>query len=99
MNPGVRSSTNCSRCPRSTDQAPPPKTSPMPWGAHGSSQTVHAEIGQRVGAFVARIAVVAAHPVPLHVVLCRQSLQALPKFHVLHRFLVGGAPAALLPAV
>src|SRR4030095_11276134 len=99
MNPGVRSSANCSRCPRRSPLASPPSPSPALRGAHASTDAVDAAVGQGVGTLVAGVAIMAAHPMPLHVVLRRQSLQALPQFHVLHRLLVGGAPATLLPAV
>ena len=48
-------------------------------GCTAFTAAIHAAVGQRVGAFVAGVAVVAAHPVPVHVVLRRQSVQALPQ--------------------
>ena len=38
-------------------------------------------------------------PVPAHLVLLRQRVQPLPQVDVLHRLVVGGLPAARLPAV
>src|SRR5258706_15478485 len=58
-----------------------------------------AAVGQRIGAFVARIAGVAGHPAPFAVMQVAQRVEPLPQLGVLHRLLVGRLPAALLPAV
>src|SRR5437763_2931087 len=58
-----------------------------------------APIGQRVGALVAGVARMAAHPAPFHVVQVAQRIEPLPQLGVLHGLLVRGLPAALLPAV
>src|SRR6266850_3140411 len=58
-----------------------------------------AAIRELIRAFVAGIAVVAAHPYPLDVVLLDQFVQLHPEIDVLDRFPVRGAPAALFPVV
>ena len=47
--------------------------------------TRDATIGQRVGALVARVAGMALHPAPVHLVRRRERVQALPQVDVLHR--------------
>jgi hypothetical protein len=37
------------------------------------------------------------HPVPADLVLAERGIEALPEIDILHRLLVGGAPAVLLP--
>src|ERR1700729_1306530 len=45
------------------------------------------------------MAAVALHPDPVDLVRCARGVEALPQLDILHRLLVGGAPAVLLPAV
>src|ERR1700740_1265196 len=56
-------------------------------------------VRQLVRPLVLRVAGMAPHPVPLHFVQGRQLVEPPPQVDVLHRFLVGGAPAAALPVV
>src|SRR4051794_29326972 len=56
-------------------------------------------VSQSVCALVLRMPGMAAHPVPLYIMLFRQLAEALPQVHVLDRLLVGGAPAAPPPVV
>src|SRR5688572_23856785 len=56
-----------------------------------------APICQSVCPLVLRVAGVPPDPVPFYVVLRRELVQAAPQVLVLHRLLVGGAPAAPLP--
>src|SRR5689334_8699811 len=56
-------------------------------------------VGELVGALVFRVPGVAAHPVPLYLMFCRQLGELLPEVHVLDRLLVGRTPAAALPVV
>src|SRR5438067_12031467 len=65
----------------------------------GSGRLLAAAVGERVGALVARIARMAAHPAPLDVMQIAQRVQPPPELGILHRLLVGCLPAALLPAV
>jgi hypothetical protein len=41
----------------------------------------------------------ALDPVPAHLMGLQRGIEALPQVDVLHRLLVGGLPAVLLPAV
>src|SRR5687767_10768859 len=61
--------------------------------------TWNAFVGETVRPFVLDVSGVALHPVPLDVVLRRQLVELAPQVGVLHRLLVGGAPAAPLPVV
>src|SRR5690606_8962898 len=50
-----------------------------------SARLRHAPIGQRVGALVARVAGMAAHPAPVHLVARDQLVELLPQVDVLDR--------------
>jgi hypothetical protein len=65
-----------------------------------SAPSCHAPVGQRVGALVALMPGVAAHPVPLNAVtaLGDQRIELLPQVDIFHRLLGRGAPAPGLPA-
>src|SRR6202012_4107273 len=52
-----------------------------------------------IGALVLVMAGMALDPVPAYLVRLERLLATLPQFGILHRLLVGGAPAVLLPAV
>src|SRR6185437_14218065 len=52
-----------------------------------------------IGALVHGMTGVALHPVPAHLVMAERGIEPLPQIDILHRLLVGGAPAVLLPAV
>src|SRR5688572_32104830 len=54
-------------------------------------------VRQAVCPLVLRVPGVPPNPVPFYVVLGRELVQAAPQVLVLHRLLVGGAPAAALP--
>ena len=54
---------------------------------------------QLIGAFVLGVAGVALDPVPAHLVRLQRGVEPLPQLGILHRLLVGGAPAVALPAV
>src|SRR5260221_153694 len=56
-------------------------------------------IRQSVCALIFRMPGVAAHPVPLYLMLGGELVERFPEVDVLHRFLVRGAPAAALPVV
>src|SRR5438094_8113740 len=56
-------------------------------------------ICESVGALVFRMPGMAAHPVPLYLMFGGELLELQPEVDVLHRLLVGGAPAAALPVV
>src|SRR5262247_3421408 len=56
-------------------------------------------VGELVRPLVLRMAGVALHPMPLDLMLSPQLVELAPQVLVLHRLLVGGAPAAPLPAV
>src|SRR5699024_9957520 len=58
----------------------------------------HATVRQRTGALVARIAGVALHPHPLHLVPGDLLVQGPPQVLVLHRLLRRSAPAVAFPA-
>src|SRR6266850_4154152 len=62
-------------------------------------QSWYSLIGQRVGAFIFRMPGMAAHPVPLYLMFGGELVELLPQVDILHRLLVGGAPAAALPVV
>jgi len=55
-------------------------------------------VGQLVCTFVFRMAVVAAHPYPLDVMLLAQAFQLLPQILVFLPVCVAGAPVAALPS-
>src|ERR1700716_1558802 len=61
--------------------------------------TRYSPVRQLVGPLVLRVAGMVPHPVPFHVVQCRHLIEPPPQVDILHRFLVGGAPAAALPVV
>src|SRR4051812_19212955 len=54
---------------------------------------------QLIGALVFGVAGVALDPVPAHLMRFQRGIEPLPKFDVLDRLLVGGAPAVPLPTV
>src|SRR5262249_47910942 len=56
-------------------------------------------IRESVCALVFRMPGMAAHPVPLYLMLGRDPVELLPQVDVLDRLLVGGAPAAAPPVV
>src|SRR5947199_3432896 len=56
-------------------------------------------VRQLVRPLVLGVAGMAPHPVPLHIVQGRQLVEPLPQVDILHRLLVGGAPAAALPVM
>src|SRR5690606_27601096 len=60
-------------------------------------QRVDGLVGELVGALVARIAGVSAHPAPGNAMSVTGRIQRLPQVLVLHRLPVRGAPAARLP--
>lgn len=59
----------------------------------------YAAIGQNIGAFVTGIAVVAADPHPLDIVLLDRLVEPPPQVFVFHRFFISGTPAAPFPCV
>src|SRR5581483_8476086 len=59
---------------------------------------LEAFVGQAVRRLVAGVAGMALDPAPVDLVARGRRVQPLPQVLVLHRFLVGGAPAAGLPA-
>src|SRR5262245_55790045 len=70
----------------------------------GSRSSAHLQLRdpaprQLVGALVLGMAGMAAHPEPLDLVLAAGGVEPLPQVGVLHRLLVGRAPAAPLPVV
>src|SRR5438309_2133495 len=56
-------------------------------------------VRQLVRPLVLGVAGMAPHPVPFHIVQGRQLVEPLPQVDILHRLLVGGAPAAALPVM
>src|SRR2546428_2927980 len=56
-------------------------------------------VRQLVGPLVLGVTGMALHPVPLHIVQGCQLVEPLPQVDILHRLLVGGAPAAALPVM
>src|SRR5688572_25686441 len=89
------------RCP-SSGSSPVVSVSRMIWRIASPRALGHlgaAQVGELVGALVALVAGVAFDPKPLDVVLGGDLVQAPPQVLVLDRFLVGGAPAVLLPLV
>src|SRR5882724_6642904 len=54
---------------------------------------------QRVGALVELVAGMPLHPAPVDLMAQARGVEPLPEVVVLHRLLVGGQPAAPLPAV
>jgi hypothetical protein len=52
---------------------------------------------QLIGALIEPVARVPLQPMPPDLVLCRYAVEALPEIHILHRFLVGRAPAIAFP--
>src|SRR5690349_5220461 len=52
-----------------------------------------------IGALVLGMAGVALDPVPADLVRLQRGVETLPELDILHRLLVGGAPAVALPAV
>src|SRR3982074_720949 len=76
----------------------PPYASLLP---HRLLQPRHCDAVARqlIGTLVLDVAVVAPDPVPAHLVRFQSRVQPLPRFDFFPRFLVGGAPAVLLPAV
>src|SRR3979409_2605546 len=56
-------------------------------------------VRQLVRPLVLRVAGMALHPVPLHVVQGRQLVEPPPQVDILHRLLVGAAPASALPVM
>src|SRR5438445_6029878 len=56
-------------------------------------------VRQLVRPLVLGVAGMAPHPVPLHIVQGCQLVQPLPLVAILHRLLVGGAPAPALPVI
>src|SRR3954447_17288322 len=75
----------------------------LPAGQRGAllSPTLFGDAGPRdsVGPLVFRMAGMAAHPFPSDDVAGRSSVEPLPQIDILDRLLVGGQPAAPLPAV
>src|SRR5690348_8262169 len=70
------------------------------WRMSGSSdaeQLVDGHVGETVYPLVAVVAGMALHPVPAHLMAGVGFVEGLPQILVLHRLLVGGLPAALLP--
>src|SRR5258708_20011514 len=57
----------------------------------------YSPVRQLVRPFVLRVAGMASHPVPFHVVHGCQLVEPLPQVDILHRFLVGAAPPPPLP--
>src|SRR5690606_25046871 len=57
----------------------------------------HAAVGEKIGALVARMAGMAAHPLPVDLVALYLLVERLPQIGVLHRLSRSGFPAALLP--
>src|SRR3989442_12976459 len=56
-------------------------------------------VRQLVRPLVLRVTGMAPHPVPFHIVQGCQLVEPLPQVDILHRLLVGGAPAAALPVM
>src|SRR3989441_1783036 len=56
-------------------------------------------VRQLVRPLVLGVAGMAPHPVPFHIVQGCQLVEPLPQVDILHRLLVGGAPAAALPVM
>src|SRR5262245_5741232 len=59
----------------------------------------HALARQLIGALVFGVTGMALDPVPAHLVGLERGIEALPQLGILHRLLVRGAPAVLLPAM
>src|SRR5690348_12610112 len=63
----------------------------------GLPDRLDAEVREGVGALVLGVPRVPLYPVPGDAVGAGHAVKVLPQVDVLHRFLVGGAPAAPLP--
>src|SRR5690606_1945881 len=72
-------------------------TACLGWNRSGVLQRLHTTVGQRVGALVARVAGMAAHPAPFNLVFRHERVQFLPEIGVAYRLLVGGAPTPAFP--
>src|SRR5690606_15244169 len=57
----------------------------------------HATVGQLIGSLVARMAGMAAHPLPGHLMTVDLLIELLPQICILHGLLGGGLPATLFP--
>src|SRR5690606_24964285 len=63
----------------------------------GFRQFIYAEVREAIGFFIAGVAAVALHPLPVDRVACGLHIERLPQVGIQYRLLRGRFPATLLP--